>query len=250
MTPVLSLRDARAQLRTIDVAERYSSVAGAPLLAVALDSDAADDADAARALAALPAPAVALLPRGAAHSWAARFDAVVADEAALAPLATAIRKAPLAAAALVQLLRGADTRSLEEGLVAESLAYSTLQGGPEHRAWLAYRAPVHAADERAPAAEVVRDGDVLRVTLARPKRRNAWSAAMRDAVHEAFALALADATLERVVWAGRGVAFCAGGDLAEFGSAPDPATAHAVRTTRCVARLAAALGDRLEARLH
>jgi enoyl-CoA hydratase/carnithine racemase len=49
---------------------------------------------------------------------------------------------------------------------------------------------------------------------------------------------------------GNGPSFCSGGDLGEFGSFPDPATAHVVRLTRSPARLAHQIADRLHVHLH
>jgi len=176
---------------------------------------------------------------------------VVANLDELEAVRAAIETAPLAAAALAQLLRGAETRSIEAGLVAESFAYSTLLAGPEFGAWRAQRAGPKAVDpiETAPL-RVERDGDVLHLRLARPEKRNAYSAALRDALVEALALAAADDSVARIVLSGEGPAFCAGGDLDEFGTAPDPATAHAIRTARSAARAIASLADRVEARVH
>jgi enoyl-CoA hydratase/carnithine racemase len=58
--------------------------------------------------------------------------------------------------------------------------------------------------------EVERDGAVLRVTLARPERRNAFDAALIAALHEAFAH-VGDARV--VVLTGTGPSFCAGADV-------------------------------------
>jgi enoyl-CoA hydratase/carnithine racemase len=248
----LALRAALERLRAPDAHESFSAVSGEPLLAVTLSGDEPDDARAAAALAGLPAPSVALLAEPespAARTWAARFDAIAADPADLARIEAAVRAAPIAAATLAQLLRGAEDRGVDEGLVAESLAYAALQGGPEHRAWLAARAPRRTPGSGPPLC-VRRDGARLCLTLARPERRNAYSTALRDALVEALALALADGSIERIVLEAAGPAFCAGGDLDEFGTAPDPATAHAVRTTRSAARLLARLSDRVEARVH
>ncbi len=55
-----------------------------------------------------------------------------------------------------------------------------------------------------------RDGDVLRVTLARPERRNAFDAALIAELAEAFA-DVGDA--RAVVLAGEGHSFCAGADV-------------------------------------
>jgi methylglutaconyl-CoA hydratase len=57
---------------------------------------------------------------------------------------------------------------------------------------------------------VERDGDVLRVTLARPERRNAFDAQLIADVTEAFA-DVGDA--RAVVLAGEGETFCAGADI-------------------------------------
>jgi len=49
---------------------------------------------------------------------------------------------------------------------------------------------------------------------------------------------------------GRGPAFCAGGDLDEFGMARDAAIAHVSRTTRSAAALMHRLRDRVECHVH
>jgi methylglutaconyl-CoA hydratase len=58
--------------------------------------------------------------------------------------------------------------------------------------------------------DVERDGWILRVTLARPDRRNAFDAELIAALHDAFA-DVGDA--RAVVLAGRGESFCAGADV-------------------------------------
>jgi methylglutaconyl-CoA hydratase len=60
------------------------------------------------------------------------------------------------------------------------------------------------------ALRVERDGGILRVTLARPKRRNAFDAALIGELAEAFA-DVGDARV--VVLAGDGPSFCAGADV-------------------------------------
>lgn len=68
---------------------------------------------------------------------------------------------------------------------------------------------------------------------------------MRDALCEGLELAVADPSITEVVLSGEGASFSSGGDLDEFGSLPDPATAHAIRTTRSAARLLARCGERV-----
>jgi methylglutaconyl-CoA hydratase len=58
--------------------------------------------------------------------------------------------------------------------------------------------------------DVERDGPVLRITLARPERRNAFDAALIARLHEAFA-DVGDA--RAVVLTGVGPSFCAGADV-------------------------------------
>ncbi len=126
--------------------------------------------------------------------------------------------------------------SIEDGLVAESLAYAELQGGPEFAAWLAERGP--ATPQPSPQPVLLdRDGDHLTITLNRPECHNAVDVAMRDALVEAFALVATDPVLT-VTLEGDGPSFSSGGDLREFGTFPDPETAHAIRLERLPARSA------------
>ena len=182
-------------------------------------------------------------------AWADLTDVVVTSTGGrLDGLLSSVAARPKAAAALVLLLRG-NGHDMEEGLVAESAAYSMLQAGPEFAAWRAGRPVVVPAPEPDPPVTVARDGDRLLVTLSRPARHNALNTAMRDALAEALSIGLADTTAT-VVLQGDGPSFCSGGDLDQFGSAPDPATAHLIRLTRSPAALVARLGSRLEARVH
>jgi methylglutaconyl-CoA hydratase len=60
------------------------------------------------------------------------------------------------------------------------------------------------------ALRIETDGDVLRITIARPERRNAFDAALIDELTEAF-VEVGDA--RAVVLAGDGPSFCAGADV-------------------------------------
>jgi enoyl-CoA hydratase/carnithine racemase len=166
------------------------------------------------------------------------------------PLLAAVARRPIAAAALAVLLRASEHRSVEDGLAAESAVYSTLQSGPEFTAWRQDRGDSHLPPDAEPPVLTDRvDGD-LRVVLNRPRRHNAVTAGLRDGLAEALTLAAVDGSITAVRLSGNGPSFCSGGDLGEFGSFPDPATAHITRLTRSPARLAHLLADRLHVRLH
>ena len=184
------------------------------------------------------------------HSAAEICDVVMSpgDPGLDAVLAT-VRAFPRAATALAVLLRVAPHRSSDAGFTAESAVYSALQAGPEFAAWRAARRRRDRPPEGDPVA-VERDGDVLTITLDRPHVRNALSTAMRDRLVDAFGLASADPSIVDVRLRGAGRDFCSGGDLDEFGTSPDPATAHLVRLQQSVGRSIAAVAGRVTAEVH
>jgi enoyl-CoA hydratase len=222
-----------------------------PCLLLDVDAAAADapTADVAAWLRGLPAPVIGVGRDSIA--WAKACDVVVATRDAAAPLLDNIARTPIAAMVLVQLLRLIETLPLADALVAESLAYATLQNGAEFRAWRAQHTPEASAPcEDGPAVVVTRDGATLALELNRPANRNAMTVEMRDALCEALQLAAADDGIERVTIRGRGKCFSTGGDLREFGTAPDPATAHLVRSLALPGRWLAVCAARSEVRLH
>jgi enoyl-CoA hydratase len=189
------------------------------------------------------------------NPFADACDVVVADDAEAQALIVNIERTPLAAMTLVQVLRATELLPIAQALLVESMGYATLQAGPEFRAWLAgHRERVRPlgsdASPTPPPVRVERTSTTLSITLARPERRNALSVAMRDALVEALELVARDPSIETAVIGGDGPDFCAGGDLTEFGTAPDPATAHAVRSARLPAQALVACGDRVEFQLH
>jgi enoyl-CoA hydratase/carnithine racemase len=181
---------------------------------------------------------------------AAACDLVVADDSEAQMLIDNIERAPLAAMTLVQVLRATERLPITQGLLVESMGFATLQAGPEFRAWLATRARARSVGADGPPLRIERAGSMITITLARPDRRNALSVEMRDALVEALDLVASDPEIETAVIDGDGPDFCAGGDLAEFGTAPDPATAHAVRSTRLPASALVACRHRVDFRLQ
>ncbi len=200
------------------------------------------------AFARLACVLVAVAPRS--HPLAGAVDVLVDDEAGAAEVTDAIDAHPVAATALALLLRGGHARSVDDGLVAESATYSTLQSGAEHRAWLdAHARPRRARATSAPV-RVAREGSTLHVTLDRPDVRNAYDAATRDALLDACTIATSDPTIEHLLLDGAGPAFSSGGDLDEFGTLADPASAHVLRVARSVAAALHRLRDRTTVHVH
>ena len=242
--------EALERLRLPGASEALSPLTGEGVLLVDLrDASAARAAhrDLSAAVARLPCPAVAL---GRAELGEA-FDVCVSSEDALGRVVDAVRRRPIASLALVQLLRRGEGRGTHEALLDESLVYSVLQSGPEFGAWLSgHVRRERVGDDEGPAVRAERRAGELCLTLDRPGKRNAFSAAMRDALCEALEVAVVDTSVARIVLRGEGPAFCSGGDLDEFGTLPDPATAHVIRSTRHAARLLDACSDRVEARVH
>lgn len=239
--------------------EEFAVIAAGGAFLVDADTPADHPGDgaiaAARAtLARLACPTVALCrqrPKAAAADLLDRFDVVAASEVEAAAVRAATARTPIAATVLVQLLRLGERLSRHDALVAESLAYATLQAGPEFAAWRRDHPPrEQTAALGAPAVLMERSGDRLSLTLNRPARHNAFSSAMRDALAEALYVAVADPSLTEIVLTGAGPSFCSGGDLDEFGTLPDPATAHLVRATRSVPALLAACAERTRVIVH
>jgi enoyl-CoA hydratase/carnithine racemase len=73
---------------------------------------------------------------------------------------------------------------------------------------------------------------------------------MRDALVEALRLVSLDPSITAAEVHGAGPSFCSGGDLREFGTLPDPATAHVIRTSRSAAAWTHRCRDRVRFRVH
>lgn len=202
-------------------------------------------------LRAQPVPVLACARPGQISRVLAACDVVVTEPRDLKQVIANIEKAPLAAAILAQVLRMSEPLGAMDALILESLAYATLQSGPEFARWLVGREkPPAKPVENGPPLLLQREGGTLGLTLNRPLNRNAISVEMRDALVEALELGSADETIAKVTIRGNGACFSVGGDLAEFGLAPSPAEAHNIRMQRLPARALLRVADRTEVRLH
>jgi enoyl-CoA hydratase/carnithine racemase len=183
-----------------------------------------------------------------------RCVTVASVQDALAGLAERCRQWPQAAAVCDDVLRSVSPDGpTRPGVITESLAYSTLQAGPEFARWLAERGPARPPDIPDPV-QAERDGDTLYVRFNRPQRHNAFSSDARAALLEALEVARLDVSVSEVVLSGNGPSFCSGGDLAEFGTFADPTSAHLARTRHSPAlvldELTARLGRACRAEVH
>jgi len=247
------------------LAETISAASGCPLVTVPV-SDASEgrwldglDITAVPAVVLVVAPDPAWLPADAANA----ADVLLTEDvtapapfvapaegldAAVEQLDARLAVNPVAGTALALQLRASAGLSVPAGVIAESATYSALQEGAEFRRWRASR-PAREPEPETRRVIVEKSPGELRITLARPARRNAVDWRMRDALAEALVAAVAAPDM-RVLLRGDGPDFCAGGDLDEFGSRPDPALAHLVRLTRSPAMLMHRLADRTTVFLH
>jgi enoyl-CoA hydratase/carnithine racemase len=154
---------------------------------------------------------------------------------------------PLVSVAAALLLRNRPD-DIWAGLVAESTTYSLLQSGPEFAAWLRSPDRPGPATDRGARVRTTPVAGGSEVVLTRPGRHNALDVQMRD---ELFA-ALGDLAHVpgSIAIRAEGASFCSGGDLGQFGSFDDPASAHAVRLRRSLARRFADLSERTVVGLH
>ena len=202
-------------------------------------------------LASLPCPAIAV---SNSIAGVRGFDLSLTDEAHVERLVAAVAANPVASTILIQTLRLVDNLPLLDGLTVESLAFASLQQGDEFRTWLKALPPAQreapAIAVAGPPVVVCRDGDLLSLLLNRPETRNAVDVAMRDALFEAFSLAVIERDIRRVEVRGAGDSFCTGGALGDFGRVGSGAAGHMVRTERLPARMLAVAGHKFHFHLQ
>ena len=222
------LEEVRAAIDSVDfdrlAMDGIAAATGVPAVIVDVGDDPADDVGA--ALATLPVVGVALGAGG--KSW----DLALDDPG---PALEGLRANPQASVVAAQTLRLGPRLGLPDALLAESLAYATLQAGAEHARWLAGRGRRTRRDLDQPRIDVSDDGASVTVTLNRPRLLNLFDAAMRDQLVDVLKALAAGADDRPVVITGAGRNFCAGGDPAEFGTVSDPAAAHLIRSRANVA---------------
>jgi enoyl-CoA hydratase/carnithine racemase len=178
----------------------------------------------------------------------AALDLWIDDRSAADRIAAGFERAPLAGVAAALLTRVPPT-GVWPGLVAESTTYSMLQGGPEFAAWRVSRDARPADDVDHPRVRVSEARGHHVVTLTRGARHNALDTRLRDQLDAALG-EVAARDHRPIIVRGDGPSFCSGGDLDEFASFPDPATAHVIRLSRSLAWRFHQLERRLVVGLH
>jgi enoyl-CoA hydratase len=202
--------------------QALNSVDALPLGFVDLDACPRDIGE--QALPAFPVIGIG----DAAHPLAATLDAIIEAPISAESVLKEVNRAPHTAAIAMHVLRSLDGLPAKRALTLESLCYGLLQGSAEHAAWLRAREAAPAL----PAGNVTcqRQDATLHILLNRPQARNAIDHVMRDQLFEAFALAAIDAEVRAITLRSVGNVFSMGGDLHEFGTTRDPATAHLIRS--------------------
>lgn len=85
-----------------------------------------------------------------------------------------------------------------------------------------------------PAVLYEKERSIAIVSLNRPHRLNAYNVEMRDDLYQILLAVRDDPEVRVMILRGEGPAFSAGGDVAEFGSAPSPTSAREIRWRRDV----------------
>ena len=233
-----SWRQAQTAVASPDIDRTVGAAVGVPVVAVELGDR--QGAEIANCLANLPVVSI-----GVGNAADAAWDVRAHDPD---PIIAGVLAAPLAAVTAAQVLRRTADRTVDEGLLVESLAYATLQSGPEFASWLVTQGR-RVRNDDSPRVRTREHDDHIEVILDRPRLRNLIDARMRDELIDVFS-ALALGAPQPIRLLGAGPAFCAGGDLAEFGTVADPLTAHLLRSTANIAPCLHRIAERITAQVH
>jgi enoyl-CoA hydratase len=164
-----------------------------------------------------------------AHPLTRSLDAVIEPPVSVDALTRQVQRAPRASAVAVQLLRSLEGLSCERALTLESFCFALLQGSAEYQQWLTSRA---STLQPSPPGSILveRRDSALHIVIDRPWARNAIDRVLRDQLFDAFTMAALDSDVRCIKLRASGTTFSAGGDLKEFGTTADPATAHLIRS--------------------
>lgn len=236
--------DLQNLIRTNTVHDMFGPGTSQPALFFRIEREL--DAHSQACLSRLPCPVIGIGPVENSNVC----DVILPDSSDVDRLAKNIASAPIAAMVLVQLLRVSEALSPQHALTSESLAYGTLQKGTEFNAWYKEQQQPHMHSSNTSPLLAERKGNTVLLTLNAPQDYNAINIELRDALCEALDMALIDTTVDRVILTGNGKTFSIGGDVNEFGTVSDPATAHWIRSIRLPARKLTDLSQKLHAHIN
>ena len=234
-----SLDEADAATTSIDLHRQVGVPVDVPVIVFEIGAD--DDPTIWERVAARlrPLPVVTVARRGP------YVDAIGDD---VDGLVAAVLERPHAATVAALLLRHLPDDPLA-AFHLESAAYATLQAGPGHRAWLD-RQGRRVRHDDAPRVQLDDDGQLLTLSLTRPRLHNLLDRRGRDELADAFRTIAAVDPERPVRWNAIGPSFCAGGDPSEFGTVPDPSSAHLTRAAASPAVPLLAVRHRVHAHVH
>ncbi len=240
----VSLQELAVLIRNPYVTESFSAISECPYVLVDFNLptnlNRADYQYTCDQLHQLSCPIIAIIPQSlrlAFKALAEIFDLVVADDSSVGIIIRNIQQNPSAAMTLVQLARHNARVNDSDALLAESLAYATLQGGLEFKKYITRAdrpALIHQTNFVEPMVKVERFEKELAIVLNRPTLGNPFTSEMRESLFEGLCLLASDETIEKAIISGAGDNFCIGGYYEDSGVVSDTATAHAIRSARSV----------------
>lgn len=248
---MLSIEDLKPLLHSNTLYSEFSPIGRDPALILDLNTITEDSGQLANQLKLAPCPVIGVGAGSTCSNIVAACDVLTPTIEDAELLTSRIRSAPIAAMILTQLLRATEFLDRKNALTMESLAYATLQGGPEFSQWLNSQSNNSPLPESSgPAVQLEREGNNLTIQINRPLTRNAISTEVRDGLVEALQLAVADTSITHIDLRGTGKCFSTGGELAEFGITENTAIAHVHRSIQLPALWMLNCSARITAHLH
>jgi len=152
---------------------------------------------------------------------------------------------PVTSMVLIQLLRATEKLSMQNSLIVESFAFSTVQKGMEFKNWLLKKNEVDLPVSKSPDLLINLENNILSIILNRADTKNAITCKMRDELNEILEMAIIDTNISRISLSANGRIFSTGGAVQEFGIVTDPASAHWIRSISLPAKKLIQLQDKL-----
>ena len=197
MINLLSLNELIALKNSYPQLDQFGPDSHFPYLAFEIENQTQDTLG--QWLTSLPCPVIGLKTNKINNnSNLMKFcDVVLNEKKLLGPIHKNILHAPKAAMVLVQLLRLQEDMPLTSALTAESLAYASLQSGPDFETWKQSAKLTALPEINTSDLEIEIDRKKLSILLNRPDTLNAIGTKMRDELCEILDMAI-DAELSLI----------------------------------------------------